>query len=97
MNNITELLTQAINEWDPIGLCPITPEDEYCEEIKEIENFLLQNNNIDVNLLSLKIFDIFVTSFNVDIFKYNREECKPIASKIIRLLNFKDFTKENGN
>ena len=33
-------LQQIINEWDPIGLFPIAPKDEYVEEIRKIEEYI---------------------------------------------------------
>jgi len=83
--DITKLLTQIINEWDPIGLRSITPDDEYNEEIQEIKSFLLKNKNINTDMLGLKIYDIFLQSFNQDVFTCSITECKLIALKILDL------------
>lgn len=33
-------IEQIINEWDPIGLFPMAPKDEYVEEGKKQQNIL---------------------------------------------------------
>ena len=82
---LTLLLTQIINEWDPVGLRSITPENEYGDEINEIKKFLLENRNVNSIHLGLKIYDVFIHSFSQDIFKCSIDEYKLIALKILDL------------
>lgn len=65
MNQIIEI----INLWDPIGLFPMAPKDEYETECKEIYHFGESNMEVTEVELSKKINDIFIKGFGVEVYK----------------------------
>ena len=79
-------LQQIINEWDPIGLFPIAPKDEYVEEIRKIEEYIKSMPDFMEEQLADKINEIFVTSFGNDVYKENVGTCIFVAKKIIEIL-----------
>ena len=79
-------LQQIINEWDPIGLFPIAPKDEYVEEIRKIEEYIESMPNFMEEQLADKINEIFVTLFGNDVYKENVGTCIFVAKKIIEIL-----------
>ena len=56
-----------IDEWDPIDLLAYAPEDEYDFEIKEIEQILALQ--VDVDQLAVEIFRVFTEAFGTEVFK----------------------------
>lgn len=76
-------VTVIINEWDPIGLFPGAPLDEYYDEIQQILLFLDTNKTVEE--LSKRIKDIFENSFNSTVFDKSENECNEIAKKIMKL------------
>ena len=70
-----------IDEWYPIDLLAYAPEDEYDFEIKEIEQILALQ--IDVDQLAVEIFRVFTEAFGTEVFKKSLEECRNIAGKIL--------------
>ena len=70
-----------IDTWDPIGLFPFCPEDEYHSEISQIESFL--NESKGEKDLGEYIFELFIKSFGENSFQRSINECRMIASKII--------------
>jgi hypothetical protein len=71
------MVKKIVNDWDPIGLFPSAPEDEYEMEIGKIVALL---NKIDSeNALAEEISKIFNRAFGVD---FTNEKCLPIAKKI---------------
>ena len=81
-----ERIIEIINLWDPIGLFPMAPEDEYEIECKEIYYFLKGNRDIKATELSEKINDIFSQSFGEE---YNREAkdfCPTVAQEILKFM-----------
>jgi len=70
-----------IDEWDPIGLFPYVPNNEYHSEIEEIEK-LLSSSACEAELAD-GIHDIFLRSFNPDTFKKSLDECTLIAREIL--------------
>jgi hypothetical protein len=76
-----DIVEMIINEWDPIGLIPPAPVDEYWSEIEKITEKLVISNNEDE--LAIYIQNIFVDSFNSDVFRREKEECKRIAKCIL--------------
>ena len=79
-------LQQIINEWDPIGLFPIVPKDEYVEEIRKIEEYIKSMPDFMEEQLADKINEIFVTLFGNDVYKENVGTCIFVAKKIIEIL-----------
>ena len=48
-------IEQIINEWDPIGLFPMAPKDEYVEEGKKIVEYIEKWPNITEKKLADRI------------------------------------------
>ena len=78
-----ERITQIINAWDPIGLFPMAPKDEYINEIKKIHEFLCCSNAIQVTPLAQTINKIFVETFGKDVYDDDFEQCIVIAKRIL--------------
>ncbi len=72
-----------INAWDPIGLFPMAPKDEYMNEIQKIYMYLDENQNITTEELAKKINEIFLMSFGNDVYDKNIEECLKVAKNIL--------------
>lgn len=81
MNFIVEI----VNQWDPIGLFPLCPCDEYSPEITEIQNVM--HAGISKEILGKAIFQIFSSAFDGS-FTKSEQECILIADKIIRNSTF---------
>lgn len=77
MSNIKEI----IDTWDPIGLFPFCPENEYHSEILQIEAFLCEPRA--EKDLGEYIFALFTESFGADVFQRTMPECCITARKII--------------
>lgn len=78
MNSVKKI----IDEWDPIGLFPGAPDDEYWTEIEEIEQLVSATDDLDE--LAEGIYAVFVKEFGDDVFKRRKSECKRIAQVIIK-------------
>lgn len=76
----------AINEWDPIGLFPMAPEDEYTNEIIKIMEYLGVVSDITEEKLAQKINKIFIASFGDDVYVEDMKGCLNVARKIINNL-----------
>ena len=72
-----KLIKRIINNWDPIGLLPSAPDDEYEMEIGRIVSLL--NKAESVNVFAGGISSTFNKYFDVNI---TDEECLPVAQKI---------------
>jgi hypothetical protein len=76
-NELFKLVKKIVNAWDPIGLLPSAPDDEYEMEIGRIVALL---NKVDsVYTLAEGIGRIFTKAFD---WSFTKEECLPIAQKI---------------
>lgn len=77
-------IRDIINEWDPIGLFPMAPEDEYEKEIAEIHN-LLTEEKMSLERIEEGIEKIFIKAFGEDLFYAftSKEKCKEVARKLI--------------
>jgi hypothetical protein len=80
---VTKLNTikDIIDAWDPIGLLPYAPSDEYNPEIEEIEK--LFQTTTDVEELGNGIYSTFIKWFDEDCFCKSRNECMDIAQQIV--------------
>jgi len=78
------IITEIINEWDPIDLFPFAPQDEYKKEIDNIIKLI--NGTKDIDDISNGIYTIFSESFGDDVFKKNLNDCISIAALIIKRL-----------
>lgn len=76
-----ETLKEIINSWDPVGLFPTCPQDEYNSEIKEIFT-KVQTVSVELEDLAQIVYDTFKDSFG-SAFSLDLSECKTIAQKII--------------
>ena len=76
-------ILKVVNEWDPIGLFPIAPKDEYINEIKKIYEYLNANQNVTEEKLAKKINEIFLISFGNDVYVEDTEGCLKVAKHII--------------
>jgi len=79
-----EIITEIINEWDPIDLFPFAPQDEYKKEIDNIIKLI--NGTKDIDDISNGIYTIFSESFGDDVLKKNLNDCISIAALIIKRL-----------
>jgi len=71
---------QVIDCWDPIGLFPGAPDDEYHSEIEEIEKMLEHTN--ELNDISTNIHSIFKKYFG-NIFKGSINDCEIAAKEFL--------------
>jgi hypothetical protein len=78
-----DIIMTIINDWDPIGLFPMAPADEYISEIEKIQQALKLNNYITIEQLAFDINNIFLKSFGNEVFTKSLDECKKIALEII--------------
>ena len=80
-------IKEIIDTWDPIGLFPFCPEDEYHSEISQIEAFLSEPKS--EKDLGEYIFALFTESFGADAFQRPMAECCIIARKILGTVTVK--------
>ena len=80
-----ERITQIINDWEPSGLFPRAPKDEYGNEIKRIEEFVCANYNLQVHTLAQEINKIFVETFGTDVYYEDLEQCTIIAKRLLKV------------
>ena len=78
-----DFVKRIIDEWDPIDLLFHAPDDEYHSEIEEIRYLLSMTD--DYVELAEGIFNVFVESFDTDIFNKSKEECNHIAQILLSL------------
>ena len=76
-------ISKIINDFDPLDLIPFAPQDEYCDEIKEIGDFIQSNLNCDVDTLAQQIYKIFLSHLGSNVFTKSIEECRDVAQKIL--------------
>ena len=77
-----EIIASIINNWDPIGIKTITPDDEYEWETSQIEAAILENPNITEKELAEVIKNILDATFD-GVFMVNKRDIDKIASKIL--------------
>ncbi|WFA84204.1 DUF1871 family protein [Paenibacillus sp. FSL H8-0317] len=85
------LVKKIINDWDPINLFPYAPEDEYEEEVTQIEEYI-RTASLDKHNLAKEIYTMFSEKFGSDIFTESLESCTNIANKILGLPHFIGYT-----
>ncbi|MCP1312221.1 DUF1871 family protein [Paenibacillus tyrfis] len=71
------LVRQVIHEWNPYGLLPHAPDNEFDSEIEKVTESLQQVNTLEE--LARSIQEIFSLSFG-ESFKYER--CLSVANQI---------------
>ncbi|RXI96760.1 DUF1871 family protein [Anaerobacillus alkaliphilus] len=77
-NNQFKLVKEFVNDWDPIGLLPAAPDDEYEFEIARIVTLLRQAKSPEA--LATGIASIFTKAFGQD---FGKEDCLQVAKKIM--------------
>jgi hypothetical protein len=75
-------INEIIDRWDPMGLFPFAPKDEYTDESFLIEKALAKA--VDERLLGEEIQRIFINSFGKENFTKSVDECVEIARFIIQ-------------
>lgn len=76
-------ITKIINEWDPIDLFPMAPEDEYIREIESIDKIVHDNTEISVDNLATDIHQLFTKRFGSDVYLREQIECLKVATEIL--------------
>ena len=71
-----------IDEWDPIGLFPFAPKDEYLDESQAICNEY--KNGMGTKELAHVIYQVFLNSFGLNTFTKPISECEEVAEKIVK-------------
>lgn len=86
--NKKQLIQHIINEWDPIDLFPMAPENEYEDEIAPICN-LLNEKGLSIERIEESIEKIFTKSFGEDVFYsfVSKCECREVAEKLHQIIN----------
>lgn len=81
-----EFIKDIINEWDPIGLFPMAPKDEYEDEINQI-TMMLQDRDLSIEKIEENIEKIFTKSFGEDLFYAftSKHKCREIAEKLYQI------------
>ncbi|WP_239256420.1 DUF1871 domain-containing protein [Listeria ilorinensis] len=78
----SNVVKSVINEWDPINLFPLAPENEYEVEIASIGKFMEESSNMTVAKLSKRIGETFVEAFGIDVYTQTSEG--EIAKQILK-------------
>ena len=79
-------IKEIIDTWDPIGLFPFCPDDEYHSEISQIETFLSEPRA--EKDLGEYIFALFAESFGSNVFQRSMAECCITAREILKTVKF---------
>lgn len=79
-------ITKIINEWDPIDLFPMAPEDEYVREIELLNKIIHGNTEISVEDLAVEIHQLFTKRFVSDVYLREQKECLKVADEILKSL-----------
>lgn len=79
--NMDKRIIEIINNWNPIEIYPLLP-DEYLTETQSIIKNSAKSKT--VVLLAEEIFNVFKQSFGKE-FSKSIEECQVIAEKIIQI------------
>lgn len=78
-NELLKVVKQVVNAWDPIGVLPDAPDDEYEFEIGKIVALLNKVGTVDA--LSDGIGMIFTKALDRN---FSKKDCLPIAKEIWR-------------
>ncbi|GAB6086710.1 DUF1871 family protein [Alkaliphilus crotonatoxidans] len=83
--NRKDIITEIINDWDPIGVLPYAPIDEYEVEISEILSYIDSESIIDTSNLAHKIRKIFLSRIDSKSIVFDYRKCYEVAKKIYTL------------
>ena len=75
-------ISEIVDRWDPMGLFPFAPKDEYTDESILIEEALVKT--VNARSLGEEIQRIFINSFGEEDFRNSIDECVEIARSIIQ-------------
>ena len=78
-----ESVREIINDWDPIGVFPMAPDDEYEDEIKKIHEYILDNTDVGKKELATFISNTFIELFGIDSFTASDIDCLSVAEQIL--------------
>ncbi len=81
---MTEIINTIVDEWDPLGLLPFAPKDEYRDESVLIYKAYLKTQSI--HDLAQEIYGIFLKRFGKDVFTQSIDDCVKIAKLIVESL-----------
>lgn len=78
-----ECVRDIINDWDPIGLFPMAPDDEYEDVIRQIYKYISDNADIGKKELATYISNTFIDLFGIDSFTASDIDCLYVAEQIL--------------
>ena len=70
-----------IDTWDPYDLMAFAPEDEYSCEVKEIEEYIKNHKEIDLESVE-ELIDII---FDLDIIDNKKKDINKVAREIFKI------------
>ena len=76
-----DIINTFVDKWDPLGLFPFAPKDEYRDE--SIQIYIACLNTQTAFDLAQAIHKIFSDSFGGDVFTKTVDDCTIIAAQII--------------
>ena len=77
-------INDIIDAWDPIGLFPFAPKDEYLDESQTI--CIAYTKGMSTKELAQIIHQVFIRSFGITTFTKSIGECEVVAYEIINAL-----------
>ncbi len=83
---MTEVVKGVINAFDPIGVLPYAPDDEYEVEIALIVEFIEENRNVNKVDLGKFIYNVFIKALTESAFLNTGEDCVNVAKLILAQL-----------
>jgi hypothetical protein len=82
MNITINIIEKALIEWDPIGLFPFAPKDEYRDESVSIYKAIGKSS--DVVKVANAVHSVFLSSFGKNTFPLSVDECMGVAKSIAK-------------
>lgn len=82
MNITVDIIEKALIEWDPIGLFPFAPKNEYRDESVSIYKTIGQSS--DVVKVAEAVHSVFLKSFGKNTFSMSIDECMGVAESIVK-------------
>ena len=81
---LSDEIRSVIDRWDPLGmLAGGCPDNEYFPELRQICDFIHENNELTPESLGLETSKIFNHMFGEEMFSKSIGECRETAAKII--------------
>jgi hypothetical protein len=82
MNITVNIIEKALIEWDPIGLFPFAPKDEYRDESVSVYKVIGQSS--DAVKVAYAVHSVFLNSFGKNTFPLSIDECMGVAESIVK-------------